>query len=219
MPEHEHKDRFLQARMRMVEEQIRARNVTDRVVLEVMRKVPRHEFVPADAVKSAYEDHPVSIGENQTISQPYIVALMTELAGLQPGDKVLEVGTGCGYQAAVLFEITPRVFTMEILRPLYEQSRKRLLDYGFKDGQMRCSDGYNGWPEQAPFDAILAAAAPDHVPPALENQLAPGGRLIIPVGAACEVQQLMVIDRDPDGKFSNRTVIPVRFVPMTRTTS
>jgi protein-L-isoaspartate(D-aspartate) O-methyltransferase len=212
-------DRFFEERLSMVEDQIRARNVTDRRVLDAMLKVPRHEFVPDESLPSAYGDYPLAIGEGQTISQPYIVALMAELASLKHGDKVLEVGTGCGYQAAVLFQITHRVYTIEILASLFEQSKKRLLERGFKEEQLRCGDGYNGWPEQAPFDAILVAAAPDHAPPALEDQLAPGGRLIIPIGSPHMNQNLVVIEKDRSSHLHSRIVTGVRFVPMTRIAS
>ena len=209
-------DSFFAERQRMVKDQIRARNVTDERVLEAMLQVRRHEFVPTDKLESAYDDYPLAIGENQTISQPYIVALMTELAALNPGDKVLDVGTGCGYQAAILYAMAARVYTIEILQPLFEQARKRLLAYGFKEDQFRHGDGYNGWPEQAQFDAILVAAATDEVPPELKAQLAPGGRLILPIGPAARNQDLIIIEKDKNGALSERAVIPVRFVPLTR---
>ncbi len=200
-------------RAAMVRDQVEARGVRDQRVLAAMRKVPRDAFVPQDLRERAYEDRPLPIGEKQTISQPYIVALMTELAEISAGERVLEVGTGSGYQAAVLAEVAGEVFSIEILEGLAKTARERLAAAGYERVQLRVGDGYRGWPEAAPFHAILVTAAPDHVPQPLVDQLAPGGRMIIPVGDAA--QELLVIGRADDGTLRRRSVIPVRFVPMT----
>lgn len=210
------RDRFMAERLNMVETQIRARGVKDPRVLDAMRKVPRHEFVPSSYERQAYGDHPLPIGHDQTISQPYIVAFMTEQAGVKPGDKVLEIGTGSGYQAAVLWEITTNVYTIEIVKPLYEQAMERLVQRGFPAENVRLGDGYKGWPEHAPFDAIIVTAAPDKIPPPLIEQLKPGGRMVIPVGSIHTSQELQVVTKDKDGKVKTRDVLPVRFVPLTR---
>jgi protein-L-isoaspartate(D-aspartate) O-methyltransferase len=178
-----------------------------------MRAVPRHRFVPEAWRRFAYSDQPLPIGEEQTISQPYIVALMTELLSLRPGDKVLEIGTGSGYQAAVLAEITDQVYSIEIIESLAESAAERLGQLGYDKVQVRAGDGYRGWPEEAPFDAIIVTAAPDHVPEPLLAELAPGGRLVIPVGSF--FQELKRITRRADGTFREESVLPVRFVPMT----
>ncbi|HWN83225.1 MAG TPA: protein-L-isoaspartate(D-aspartate) O-methyltransferase [Candidatus Udaeobacter sp.] len=204
---------FTRARAQMVETTIVARGVRDSLVLAAMRRVPRHRFVPESWASAAYADQPLPIGEDQTISQPYIVALMTELLRLRPGDKVLEIGTGSGYQAAVLAEITPQVYSIEILAPLAERAAATLHALGYDSVRVRAGDGYQGWPEAAPFDAIIVTAAPDHVPHPLKDQLAPGGRLVLPVGD--ELQELRRITRAQDGTFTDESVIPVRFVPMT----
>ena len=201
------------ARARMIEETIVARGVRDSLVLRAMHAVPRHLFVPPALRAEAYADHPLPIGEDQTISQPYIVALMTELLDLRPGEKVLEIGTGSGYQAAVLAAITPHVYSIEILPGLARSASERLARLGYTSVQVRAGDGYRGWPEAAPFDAIIVTAAPDHVPEPLIDELAPGGRLVIPVGDL--YQDLMLITRDLDGHVNEKAVIPVRFVPMT----
>ncbi len=201
------------ARERMVHETIEARGVRDSLVLAAMRDVPRHLFVPPSERAQAYEDHPLPIGEGQTISQPYIVALMTELLELRPGEKVLEVGTGSGYQAAVLAEITDHVYSIEIVESLAKSAAARLADLGYTKVKVRAGDGYQGWPEAAPFDAIVVTAAPDHVPQPLVDQLARGGRLVIPVGDL--YQELEVISRDASGAISEKSVLPVAFVPMT----
>ncbi len=200
----------------MVEEQVERRGVKDARVLAAMRAVPRHDFLPENEREHAYEDRPVPIGAGQTISQPYIVALMTELAGIGAEDKVLEVGTGSGYQAAVLAAMTPHVFTIEIVPELHRRAREVLLRQGWAEERMRLGDGYGGWPEEAPFDAIVVTAAPDHVPPALVEQLAPGGRLVIPVGPQGALQHLLVVEKDAQGSVTERRVLPVRFVPLTR---
>jgi len=196
----------------MVERQIAARGVDDPGVLAAMRAVPRHVFVPPDAAPFAYDDRPLPIGHGQTISQPFVVAFMTAAAELDPSDRVLEVGTGSGYQAAVLAEIVGEVWTIEILAPLAERAERDLRESGYDRVHVRTGDGYRGWPEEAPFDAIVVTAAPDHVPEPLLEQLASGGRLVIPVGGAS--QEILRITRTADG-FERESLLPVRFVPMT----
>jgi protein-L-isoaspartate(D-aspartate) O-methyltransferase len=196
----------------MVSEQIAARGVRDPAVLRAMRTVPRHEFVPAGERRNAYDDRPLPIGYGQTISQPYIVALMTALAGVRPGARVLEVGTGSGYQAAVLVELGAFVYSIEIIEPLSRAARRALARTGHAPRvALRVGDGHRGWPEAAPFDAIVVTAAPERVPADLLEQLAPGGRLVIPVGGAFQV--LEVHHRTPDGITTER-VLPVHFVPL-----
>ena len=185
-------------------------------VLQAIRRVPRHRFVPPSLVGAAYEDRPLPIGKGQTISQPFIVALMTELLDPAPGAQVLEVGTGSGYHAAVLAECFAKVYTIEIVRPLGEQARALLAELGYRNVEARIGDGYRGWPEAAPFDAILVTAAPDHVPQPLVDQLAAGGRMVIPVGRHANWQDLLVIAKEPDGRTLIRKTLPVRFVPLTR---
>lgn len=185
-------------------------------VMAAMRKVERHRFVPQSLAVSAYENRPLSIGEGQTISQPYIVALMTELLDAKPGDAVLEVGTGSGYQAAVLAEIVASVYTIEIVEPLGRKAAALLSALGYRNVITRIGDGYNGWKEHAPFDGILVTAAPAEVPQPLIDQLKPGGRLVIPVGGRFDVQELLVIEKKTDGSTLTRRTIPVRFVPLTR---
>ena len=211
-------DPFASLRHKMVRRQIEARGVHDTAVLAAMRTVPRHRFVPRHQVGNAYQDRPLPIGEGQTISQPYIVALMTEMLRLEPDDRVLEIGTGSGYQAAVLAELCCEVYSIEIVEPLGLRARALLDTLGYDNIALRIGDGYRGWPEHAPFDAIIVTAAPDHVPRPLLDQLAPGGRLVIPVGD--DYQQLEVHtrrERPGPGKplFDRETLLSVRFVPMT----
>ena len=205
-------DEFDEQRRRMVEAQIRARDVTAPQVLKAMEAVPRHRFVPDTYRAQAYEDYPLPIGEDQTISQPYIVALMTSLVDLRGGERVLEIGTGSGYQAAVLSQIAGEVYSIEILDSLASRARTTLSELGYGNVQVRVGDGFAGWPEKAPFDAILVTAAPPKVPQPLLDQLKVGGKLVIPVGRY--FQDLKVYTRTADG-FEVRNVIPVRFVPMT----
>ena len=207
-------------RLAMVEEQIASPGdlrepVEDPRVLEAMRTVPRHVFMPDDVRAMAYRDTPLPIGHGQTISQPYIVALMTELLDVEAGDRVLEIGTGSGYQAAVLGQLTPNVYSIEILEPLAERARRVLDAQGCGHVTTRQGDGYFGWPEQAPFDGIIVTAAAGHVPPPLWEQLAPGGRLVIPIGGTYQVQRLVVLSKTMDGERRSETVLSVRFVPMT----
>jgi protein-L-isoaspartate(D-aspartate) O-methyltransferase len=198
----------------MVEEQIRARGITNKTVLEAMRRVPRHEFVPTSYQRQAYEDYPLPIGHGQTISQPYIVAFMTELLDLKPGEKVLEIGTGSGYQAAVLAEITTNVFTIEIVEELGRRAEADLTRLGYKHVKVKTGDGYQGWPEHAPFDAIIVTCSPDHVPKPLIEQLKDGGRMVIPVGDVRTGQDLYLLEKQGND-LRRRAVLPVRFVPMT----
>ena len=198
--------------MRMVEQQLLARDITDPRVVRAMRRVPRDRFVPPEHRQRAYEDRPLPIGFRQTISQPYIVAYMTQALQLTPDAKVLEVGTGSGYQAAVLAELAAAVYSIEIVTQLAERARDTLAQLGYANVQVRQGDGYAGWPEQAPFDAIMVTAAPDHVPQPLVDQLAIGGRLIIPVGQ--NRQTLTILTRTEDG-VEQDTTLPVLFVPMT----
>ena len=209
-------ERFRSQREAMVTRQIEARGIDDPDVLRAMRTVPRHLFVPPEYRDEAYGDNPLPIGLDQTISQPYIVALMTQLADPDPGDIVLEVGTGSGYQAAVLAEIVQSVYTVEILAPLGEQARKRFEELGYSNVESRIGDGYQGWEEHAPFDAILVTAAAEQIPPPLVAQLKPGGVLVIPVGERNRVQTLMLVEKAQDGTTISRSLIPVRFVPLVR---
>jgi protein-L-isoaspartate(D-aspartate) O-methyltransferase len=199
-------------RQRMVAEQMRDRDIRDPRVLGALERVPRHRFVPEDVRDQAYTDSPLPIGHGQTISQPYIVAFMTEALDVQPDHKVLEIGTGSGYQAAVLGELAGEVYTMEIVEPLAEGASKTLASLGYKNVHVRAGNGYAGWPEQAPFDRIMVTAAPEEVPPALVEQLKVNGVMAIPVGDL--VQELRIMRRTPSGMETIRT-LPVRFVPMT----
>jgi len=207
-------ERYSKSREKMVREQIQARGVKDPSVLRAMRGVARHCFVSSDFLEQAYKDHPIPIGMGQTISQPYIVALMTELLRVKPSDRVLEVGTGSGYQSAVLSGLVSRVYTVEIYPSLAEEAGVRLASLGYKNVKIRQGDGYFGWNEYAPFDAIIVTAASSEIPPPLLRQLKPGGRMCIPVGGRYQVQQLMFIEKRKDGSISTRGVLPVRFVPL-----
>lgn len=199
----------------MVAGQIEARGVKDPAVLAAMRSVPRHRFVPAGAAAHAYEDRPLDIGHGQTISQPFIVAYMTQALGVTAAHRVLEIGTGSGYQAAVLSRLAKQVFSIEIVPELAARASSALKGAGYTNVVVRTGDGYAGWPEHAPFDRIMVTAAPDHVPQPLLDQLATGGRMVIPVGPAGGAQQLVVIEKTRSGVIQKRT-IPVVFVPLTR---
>jgi protein-L-isoaspartate(D-aspartate) O-methyltransferase len=216
---------FAAARARLVrevEDDMRAtasntgRSTLSPAVRRALDTVPRERFVPAALANFAYDNRPLPIGEGQTISQPFIVALMTELLEPQPADRVLEVGTGSGYQAAVLAECVAKVYSIEILAPLAERARSALDAAGYRNVETRTGDGYLGWPEAAPFDGIIVTAAPDHVPPALVEQLKPGARMVIPVGPRGLTQELLVIRTEADGRAVTRRTILVRFVPLTR---
>lgn len=204
---------FRLARHRMVQFQLANRDITDPEVLKVMSRVPRHEFVPENVIHEVYDDHPLPIGHSQTISQPYIVALMTQLARPRADSRALDIGTGSGYQAAVLAELCREVYSIEIIEPLATSAAERLKRLGYTNVVVRAGDGYRGWPEKAPFDVIIVAAAPDHVPQPLVDQLAIGGRMIIPIGRG--QQELLVIEKQPDGSIRRQSVAPVLFVPMT----
>jgi len=205
-------------RARMVKEQIEDRGVTNAAVLAAMRKVQRQEFVPEPLRDMAYADSALSIGHGQTISQPYVVAVMTELLRLKPGDRVLEIGTGSGYQAAILSEIASEVYTIEIVEPLAKSAAERLKRLGYGTVRVKCGDGFLGWHEHAPFDAIIVTCAVDPIPKPLVEQLKPGGRLVIPEGQPMAEQWLVLVEKDPKGKVTRRRVLPVAFVPMTRET-
>ncbi len=200
----------------MVEKTIEARGVSDKAVLDAMREVPRHRFIPASGQGRAYNDHPVPIGQGQTISQPYIVALMTELLEVEPGDKILEIGTGSGYQAAVLAEILQgtggRVYTIEIFEKLGQRAAAVLEELGYKNVRVRIGDGFKGWPEEAPFDGIIVTASPSEVPTPLKEQLAEGARLVIPVGS--RTNQMLKVYVKEGGKLVERDALAVRFVPL-----
>jgi len=209
-------DPYATIRRDMVADQIAARGVRNTAVLAAMRDVPRHEFVPPGDRDSAYLDSPIPIGLGQTISQPYIVALMSELARPSPTDRALEIGTGSGYQAAVLSKLVERVFTVELLEELAATARTRLGALGFANVVVRQGDGYQGWAEHAPFDIILVTAAPPEIPDALVAQLRAGGRMVVPVGPVGAVQNLILLEKDSAGRVSQRSTIPVRFVPMVK---
>ena len=204
-------DNFQALRERMIETQIRPRNIQNPAVLDAMRTVPRHQFVPDDVRPFAYEDRPLPIGRGQTISQPYVVAYMTEALQLSPGLKVLEIGTGSGYQAAVLAHIGARVFSIEIIPDLASEARRALTSAGYQNVDVRTGNGYLGWPEHAPFDRIIVTAAPPEIPQALVEQLAVGGIMVVPVGTS--QQEIVVVNKTPSGATEQRT-IEVRFVPM-----
>lgn len=211
--EGEANDPFAAQRTRMVRDQLRSRGIREQAVLAAMARVPRHRFVPAIHQDESYADHPVPIGFDQTISQPYIVAYMTEAAQVSPGEKVLEVGTGSGYQAAVLGELAREVYTIEIIPELASGARTLLEELGYRNVHVRTGDGYAGWKEHAPFDAIVVTAAPDHVPQALVDQLAVNGRMVIPVGTG--EQEMRVITRTTKG-VTHQSTLRVRFVPLVR---
>ena len=200
-------------RQKMVAQQIAARGIKDNRVLEAMRQVPRHLFVPVEQQLLAYEDHPLPIGHGQTISQPYIVALMTELAKVQETDVVLEIGTGSGYQAAVLSLLARKVYTIEYVQSLGLDAKERLHSLKYENVEVKIGDGYQGWPAHQPFDAIIVTAAIDHIPQPLLDQLKREGRLVIPLEADAELQNLLVVEKDSQGKISQRQETPVRFVP------
>ena len=212
----------------MVKSQIKRRDIKDEKVLEAMRKVKRHEFAPPDEqvrkagmsagrwLEQAYADHPLPIGFRQTISQPYIVAFMTEMLKPQKEHKVLEIGTGSGYQAAVLAEIVDKVYTIEIIEELGKQAKERLKRLEYKNIDVKIGDGYYGWEEHAPFDSIIVTAAAEHIPPPLIKQLKKGGRMCIPVGSPFFVQNLMFVEKTEDGKIRTKRILPVRFVPLVR---
>ena len=206
---------YKKLREEMVKTQIAERGVKDSATLAALRKVPRHSFVPTDQVANAYEDRPLPIGYGQTISQPYIVAYMTEIIKPKPGQKVLEIGTGSGYQAAVLAEIVSKVYTIEIVEELGKQATTRLKNLNYKNIEVKTADGYHGWKEHAPFDAIVVTAAAEYIPTPLKEQLKDGGRMIIPVGSPYMTQQLMLIEKTGD-KFRTSSKMPVRFVPFKR---
>ena len=200
-------------RQDMVDAQLARRDITDPAVLRAMREVPRHWFVPPELQASAYGDFPLPIGNDQTISQPYIVALMTQLAEPRPTARALDIGTGSGYQAAILSQVCQRVDSLEIVPALAQEAQARLARMGFANIHVHCGDGYHGWPERAPYDVIIVAAAPEHVPPPLVERLAPGGRLVIPVGQSG--QELLLVEKSSTGVVQQRGVAPVAFVPMT----
>jgi protein-L-isoaspartate(D-aspartate) O-methyltransferase len=200
--------------MRMVEDQIEARGISDPAVLTAMRNVPRHVFVPKDLLDHAYADSPLPIGYGQTISQPYIVALMTEALEMQPAQKILEIGTGSGYQAAILAEMAAEVYTIEIIPELANQAKDRLTQLGYENIHFLTADGYFGWEEFAPFDRIIVTAAPDHLPQPLANQLAEGGRMVIPIGPIGFTQTLWLLEK-VDGELSASNLGGVMFVPLT----
>lgn len=196
----------------MVEEQIQRRGIQNKAILKVMRETPRHRFIPLESRGRAYGDHPLPIGDGQTISQPYIVALMTDLLQVDTTHKVLEIGTGSGYQAAVLAPLAKWIYTIEIVKPLADRAQNTLKKLGYNNITVKYGDGYKGWPEFSPFDRIIVTAAPPEIPPALVDQLKPGGIMVLPVGSIW--QELMVISKNESGEIKRKTIIPVRFVPM-----
>jgi len=209
-------EHYKHLRYKMVEEQIAARGIDDENVLQAMRDVPRHLFVPRGKRSSAYGDFPLPIGYGQTISQPYIVALMTKLLDPERDDFALEVGTGSGYQAAVLSQIVRKVYTVEIIPPLGKAAEKRLKEAAYENITVKVGDGYYGWEEYAPFDCIIVTAASDHIPPPLIRQLKKGGKMAIPVGGPFQVQNLMLIEKSEEGEIQMKNILPVRFVPLRR---
>ena len=203
---------FATDRNKMVEQQLRPRGIHDQRVLDAMTKVPREEFIPEGIRAQAYADNALPIGHDQTISQPFIVAYMTEQLRLQPSDRVLEIGTGSGYQAAILAELAKDVYTIEIVEPLAKDASARLARLGYNNAHVKTGDGFQGWPEVAPFDAIIVTCAPDKVPPPLTQQLKDGGRMIVPVGSGID-QQLYLLEKK-NGELAQTAILPVRFVPM-----
>jgi len=206
--------RLIEADVRHTSEYLK-QSILDTSVLDAMARVPRHEFVPSNLVDLAYANRPLPIGHGQTISQPYIVAIMTDLLDIEAGHRILEIGTGSGYQAAVLAELNTRVWSIEIIEALGRQAQTRLQRLGYDNIDVRIGDGYYGWTEHAPFDAIIVTAAGNHIPPPLLQQLKPGGKMIIPVGSPFSTQQLILITRSENDEFITRQVLPVRFVPLT----
>lgn len=204
----------IEANVRLTSETIGKKELS-RNVMDVMRKVPRHEFVPAHLERYAYENRPLPIGYGQTISQPYIVALMTDLLDVEEDDLVLEVGTGSGYQAAILAELVERVYTIEIVPELGEEAKGRLKRLGYQNVEVRVGDGYYGWEGHAPFDGIIVTAAASHIPPPLVKQLKPGGKMVIPVGSPFMTQQLILVEKTIDDKIRTKQLLPVLFVPLT----
>ena len=209
-------DKFKGERSKMVDNQIAARGVDHNPTLKAMRKVKRHLLVPKEQMENAYQDRPLPIGHGQTISQPFIVGYMTEVIRPQSGMKVLEIGTGSGYQAAVLAEIVDQVYTIEIVEPLGKTAKTKLDNLGYKNIYFKLADGYYGWEEHAPYDAIVVTAASEFIPPPLIEQLKEGGKMIIPVGAPFTSQHLMLVEKKKDGKWKTKNLLPVRFVPFTR---
>lgn len=206
-------DAYKNQRYEMVRTQIASRGISNQKVLEALRKVPRHEFVPPEYRRFAYADQPLPIGEGQTISQPYIVAYMTEVLNIKPGEKVLEIGTGSGYQATILAEVDAIVYSIEVIEPLAVQAKSVLENLGYKNIFLKTGDGYQGWAEHAPFDAIMVTCSPSRIPEPLKEQLAEGGRMIIPVGQQNNIQYLYLLQKR-NGKIRQQNVMPVRFVPM-----
>lgn len=214
-------ERARQAMVRIIEQDVREtslyldKEALDPRVMTTIAKVPRHEFVPRILRRNAYENRPLPIGYGQTISQPYIVAVMTDLLKPEPHHRVLEVGTGSGYQAAILAELVDTIYSIEIIKPLADKAAKRLKDLGYKNAHVRVGDGYYGWEEHAPFDAIIVTAAASHIPPPLIAQLKPGGRMMIPVGSRFLIQQLLLVEKGKNGKLTTHQILPVAFVPLT----
>lgn len=209
-------DSYEAQRARMVSEQIASRGIASRAVLDAMRLTPRHLFMPAEVRSFAYRDHPVPIGHDQTISQPYIVAFMTEKLDVSKEHRVLEIGTGSGYQAAILSALAKEVYSIEIVPQLASSATATLQRLGYKNVFVREGDGYAGWPEKAPFDRIILTAAPPEVPQALVDQLKPGGRMLAPVGPSPLAQEMMLVEKGKDGKIRRSALLPVRFVPMVK---
>jgi len=213
LPDTDQTSQFRENREEMVRSQLASRGIKDDKLLDAFRKVPRHSFVPEEYLRFAYADQPLPIGYGQTISQPYVVAFMTEILELRPGDKVLEIGTGSGYQAAILLEMEAEVYTIEIVKPLCLRAESILKQLGYKQFHIKAGDGYQGWSEYAPFKAVLVTCSPTEIPPPLVSQLAEGGRMIIPVGKDGFVQHLVLLEKEK-GKIREKKVMPVRFVPM-----